>query len=98
MAPSCKRHLPSDERRRVLGRKKVEDRRLRRELRQHVGVVFQNPEHQFLAPTIEEELAISLESNRERMDEVMEQFSLHRWRDIPIHHLSLGQKNGYRLR
>lgn len=72
--------------------KKVEDRRLRRELRQHVGVVFQNPEHQFLAPTIEEELAISLESNRERMDEVMEQFSLHRWRDIPIHHLSLGQK------
>ncbi|MCL6616566.1 MAG: energy-coupling factor ABC transporter ATP-binding protein [Anoxybacillus ayderensis] len=72
--------------------KKVEDRRLRRELRQHVGVIFQNPEHQFLAPTIEEELAISLQSNRERMDEVMEQFSLHRWRDIPIHHLSLGQK------
>ncbi|GAC90164.1 cobalt ABC transporter ATPase [Anoxybacillus flavithermus NBRC 109594] len=68
--------------------KKVENRRLR----QHVGVVFQNPEHQFLAPTIEEELAISLEGNREQIERVMRQFSLEKWRDMPIHHLSLGQK------
>ncbi|WP_461201032.1 energy-coupling factor ABC transporter ATP-binding protein [Anoxybacillus sp. TBDG-1] len=70
-----------------------EERKVNRDcLRKHVGVVFQNPEHQFLAPTIDEELALSLQANREQMEHVIEQFSLHQWRDIPIHHLSLGQK------
>ncbi len=71
---------------------KVADRQQWRDLRKHVGVVFQNPEHQFLAPMIEEELALSLEGNHEQMAQIMKQFSLEKWRDIPIHHLSLGQK------
>ncbi|ASA96612.1 MULTISPECIES: energy-coupling factor ABC transporter ATP-binding protein [Anoxybacillus] len=69
-----------------------EGKRVKEHLRQHVGVVFQNPEHQFLAPTIEEELALSLQGNSERIERAIKTFSLAEWRDVPIHHLSLGQK------
>ncbi|MBA2875917.1 energy-coupling factor ABC transporter ATP-binding protein [Thermaerobacillus caldiproteolyticus] len=67
--------------------------------RQEVGIVFQNPEHQLIAPTITEELAFGLHNLRveksvinQLLQETMDDFSLHKWRDKPIHHLSLGQK------
>ncbi|WP_366941352.1 ATP-binding cassette domain-containing protein [uncultured Microbacterium sp.] len=54
-----------------------------RQLSSHVGFVFQNPEHQFIAATVREELAFGLKLQRvdraevdQRVDEMLDRFGL----------------------
>jgi cobalt/nickel transport system ATP-binding protein len=67
--------------------------------RREVGIVFQNPEHQLVAPLVRDELAFGLHHlgmKKSEMDELIEkaldEFGLRSWLDKPVHHLSLGQK------
>ncbi|MCP9825570.1 energy-coupling factor ABC transporter ATP-binding protein [Synechococcus sp. EJ6-Ellesmere] len=69
------------------------------ELRQRIGLVFQNPEHQLVATTVAEDLAYGLvnlgleESEiRHRIETVAEWFDLGDLLNQPVHRLSLGQK------
>ena len=68
-------------------------------VRDRVGLVFQNPDHQMIAPTVEEELALGLELRgigvpdiRARVEEVLRQFDLLDMRDRSPESLSGGQK------
>jgi cobalt/nickel transport system ATP-binding protein len=68
-------------------------------LRQRVGLVFQNPEHQLVATTVAEDLSYGLvnlgleESEiRRRIQSVIDSFDLGDLLDRPVHMLSLGQK------
>ncbi|MGP9077104.1 MULTISPECIES: energy-coupling factor ABC transporter ATP-binding protein [Geobacillus] len=67
--------------------------------RREVGIVFQNPEHQILAPLVRDELAISLvhagidrEKMREALAAITAEYHLQSWLDRPTHQFSLGQK------
>jgi len=70
-----------------------------RRLRQQVGLVFQNPEEQLVAATVEEDLSFGL-CNLGRPDEEIERrvqhtlaaFQLAELADCPVNALSLGQK------
>lgn len=70
-----------------------------RELSAHVGFVFQNPEHQFIAPTVREELAHGLRLQRRDpaeidrlVDEMLERFGLRYRADEHPFLLSGGEK------
>lgn len=63
-----------------------------------VGMVFQNPEDQIAAATVEREIAFGLENIRlprnemiERVDEALKQYGLESYRHHPPHKLSGGQ-------
>jgi len=68
-------------------------------LRQKVGLVFQDPEQQLVALTVEEDLSYGLcnlglsdaEVNQ-RVSEAIAHFNLSELATRPVHHLSLGQK------
>lgn len=69
------------------------------ELMQNVGYVFQNPEHQFLCDTVEEELAYGLkklgwseEEWKHRVDTLLQIFGLRKQRNNNPFSLSQGQK------
>jgi cobalt/nickel transport system ATP-binding protein len=69
------------------------------QLRQLVGLVFQNPEHQLVATTVAEDLSyglvnLGLEEGeiRRRIKRVVDRFDLGDLLDRPVHMLSLGQK------
>ncbi len=71
----------------------------RKQLPGLVGFIFQNPDHQIIFPTVEEELAFGLEqmgwSKKQARDRVVRFMDLHgvqEWRDRPVHDLSEGQK------
>ena len=75
------------------------DRKSLMQLRQQIGLVFQNPEHQLVASTVEEDISYGLynlglaEPDIARMvQEAIEQFNLTELANQPIHNLSLGQK------
>ncbi|MEG3899348.1 MULTISPECIES: ABC transporter ATP-binding protein [unclassified Microcoleus] len=75
------------------------DRKSLMQLRQQIGLVFQNPEHQLVASTVEEDISYGLynlglaEPDIARMvQEAIEQFDLSELACEPIHNLSLGQK------
>ena len=75
------------------------DRKSLTKLRQQIGLVFQNPEHQLVASTVEEDISYGLynlglaEPEVARMvQEAIEQFDLTELANQPIHNLSLGQK------
>jgi len=75
------------------------DRKSLTKLRQQIGLVFQNPEHQLVASTVEEDISYGLynlglpEPEVARMvQEAIEQFDLAELANQPIHNLSLGQK------
>ncbi|WP_232695653.1 energy-coupling factor ABC transporter ATP-binding protein [Brevibacillus daliensis] len=75
------------------------DRKCLRELRQKVGLVMQDPEHQLLAATVAEDLSYGLcnkgltdDMTRKVVAEIAEQFGLTSLLDKPLHQLSLGQK------
>ncbi|MCW6036357.1 energy-coupling factor ABC transporter ATP-binding protein [Spirulina subsalsa FACHB-351] len=75
------------------------DHRALNQLRQKVGFVFQNPEHQLVATTVEEDLSYGLFNFgysegevRDRVQQTLVDFDLVELADTPIHHLSLGQK------
>ncbi|HCV29206.1 MAG TPA: cobalt ABC transporter ATP-binding protein [Microcoleaceae bacterium UBA9251] len=75
------------------------DRKSLMQLRQQIGLVFQNPEHQLVASTVEEDISYGLynlgltEPEVAKMvQEAIEQFDLTELANQPIHNLSLGQK------
>ncbi len=69
------------------------------DLRQQVGLVFQNPEQQLIASTVEEDisyglcnLGLSEAVIAQRVQQVLKQFELTSFATKPVHQLSLGQK------
>lgn len=69
------------------------------QLRQKVGMVFQNPDNQIVATVVEEDVAFALENlgvepavMRGRVDEAMKLAGIYQYRDKAPHHLSGGQK------
>ena len=76
---------------------KEEDRLL--EIRQKVGMVFQNPDNQIVATVVEEDVAFALENMgvptdeiRRRIDEAMTAAGIIKYKDKAPHNLSGGQK------
>ncbi|MBV8884076.1 MAG: ABC transporter ATP-binding protein [Chroococcidiopsidaceae cyanobacterium CP_BM_RX_35] len=68
-------------------------------LRQQVGLVFQDPEQQLVASTVEEDISYGLcnlrlpdAEVRERVRQTLRSFELTTLAEKPVHHLSLGQK------
>ncbi len=75
------------------------DRSSLAKLRQQVGLVFQNPEHQLVASTVEEDISYGLYNLgipeaeiQARVQRAIAQFHLTELAQQPIHNLSLGQK------
>ncbi|MDR0918862.1 MAG: energy-coupling factor transporter ATPase [Oscillospiraceae bacterium] len=69
------------------------------ELRQTVGLVFQNPDNQIVATIVEEDVAFALENlgvpteeMRERVDIALKAVDMYKYRDHAPHRLSGGQK------
>lgn len=69
------------------------------DIRRKVGLVLQDPEHQFVAATVEEDISYGLcnvglpeAAIRRRVAEILERFGLLGLAQTPLHHLSLGQK------
>ncbi|WP_380701250.1 energy-coupling factor transporter ATPase [Salinithrix halophila] len=69
------------------------------EIRQRVGMVFQNPDNQIVATTVRDDIAFGLENRgmpREemipRIEEVIAEVGLDGLEETPPHHLSGGQK------
>ncbi|MBE7379967.1 MAG: ABC transporter ATP-binding protein [Leptolyngbya sp. SIO1E4] len=74
-------------------------RRALNQLRQQVGLVFQDPEQQLVATTVEEDLSYGLcnlglsdAEIAERVQQTLHRFDLLDLADAPVNHLSLGQK------
>ncbi len=68
-------------------------------LRQRIGLVFQNPEHQLVATTVAEDLSYGLvnmglgdDEIRSRIQTIANSFNLGNLLDRQVHSLSLGQK------
>lgn len=77
----------------------LETRSHAKTIRRWVGFVFQNPDHQIILPTVEEDLAFGLRSlkltpqeRQQRIDAALAQYGLSDLRDQPAHLLSGGQK------
>jgi cobalt/nickel transport system ATP-binding protein len=75
------------------------DRKSLNRLRQQVGLVFQDPEQQLVAGTVEEDLSYGLcnlglpePEIRRRVQRALENFDLRDLADTPVNYLSLGQK------
>jgi len=75
------------------------DEQYRQKIRQTVGLVFQNPENQFVAETVTAETAFGLENLgippaeiRRRVREALDRFDLGHLAGTPPHRLSGGQK------
>lgn len=70
-----------------------------REIRRNVGMVFQHPDNQMVAPTVEREIAFGLENlgvprdeMHARVEEMLERFALRIYRNHAPHQLSGGEK------
>lgn len=68
-------------------------------IRQHVGMVFQNPDNQIVATIVEEDVAFALENMgvepkeiRRRVDEALKTVGMYEYREHAPHKLSGGQK------
>ncbi|MDZ7970791.1 MAG: ABC transporter ATP-binding protein [Nostoc sp. DedSLP03] len=68
-------------------------------LRQKVGLVFQDPEQQLVASTVEEDISYGLcnlglpePEIKVRVEQALVEFELTALAERPVHHLSLGQK------
>ena len=69
------------------------------EIRQHVGMVFQNPDNQIVATIVEEDVAFALENIgvdpaeiRRRVDDALKTVGMYDYREHAPHQLSGGQK------
>ena len=69
------------------------------DIRQNVGMVFQNPDNQLVATIVEEDVAFALENMgvepieiRRRVDEALKTVGMYEYRDHAPHKLSGGQK------
>lgn len=65
----------------------------------NVGILFQNPDHQIIFPTVEEEIAFGLTQMRQKPAEVtanvaaiLDRFGRAHWAKAAIHQLSQGQR------
>ncbi|WP_193199317.1 energy-coupling factor ABC transporter ATP-binding protein [Nostoc sp. MG11] len=75
------------------------DRQSLMKLRQQVGLVFQDPEQQLVASTVEEDISYGLcnlglptGEIKQRVEQALVEFGLTELAERPVHHLSLGQK------
>jgi cobalt/nickel transport system ATP-binding protein len=75
------------------------DRSSLTKLRQKVGLIFQDPEQQLVASTVEEDISYGLcnlglpeKEIQQRVEEALVEFGLNELAERPVHHLSLGQK------
>jgi cobalt/nickel transport system ATP-binding protein len=75
------------------------DRQSLIKLRQKVGLVFQDPEQQLVASTVEEDisyglcnLGLPIGEIKQRVEQALIEFELTELAQRPVHHLSLGQK------
>ncbi|MBG1243670.1 energy-coupling factor ABC transporter ATP-binding protein [Nostoc sp. NZL] len=75
------------------------DRQSLIKLRQQVGLVFQDPEQQLVASTVEEDISYGLcnlglptGEIKQRVEQALVEFGLTELAQRPVHHLSLGQK------
>ncbi|MCV3213058.1 energy-coupling factor ABC transporter ATP-binding protein [Plectonema radiosum NIES-515] len=75
------------------------DRKYLLQLRQKVGLIFQDPEQQLVASTVEEDISYGLCNLglpeieiKQRVEQALEEFGLTTLAERPVHHLSLGQK------
>ncbi|MBH8555426.1 ABC transporter ATP-binding protein [Nostocaceae cyanobacterium CENA357] len=75
------------------------DRKSLIELRQKVGLIFQDPEQQLVASTVEEDISYGLcnlglpqVEIQQRVEQALVEFGLTELAERPVHHLSLGQK------
>lgn len=75
------------------------DRNSLMQLRQNVGLVFQDPEQQLVASTVEEDISYGLcnlglpvTEIQQRVEQALREFGLNELAQRPVHHLSLGQK------
>jgi biotin transport system ATP-binding protein len=71
----------------------------RKDMPAHVGFVFQNPDHQILFPTVEEELAFALleqgmstDDAKRCVQQTLQENGCHDWAMRSVHELSEGQK------
>ncbi|MCJ7843081.1 energy-coupling factor ABC transporter ATP-binding protein [Lederbergia sp. NSJ-179] len=69
------------------------------DIRKQVGMVFQNPDNQFVGSTVQDDVAFGLENNgvpfvemKERVQNALERVSMETFLDQEPHHLSGGQK------
>ncbi|MBQ4050448.1 MAG: energy-coupling factor transporter ATPase [Oscillospiraceae bacterium] len=69
------------------------------DIRQQVGMVFQNPDNQIVATIVEEDVAFALENLgvepseiRRRVDEALREVDMYKYREHAPHQLSGGQK------
>lgn len=76
---------------------KLEDKHF--DIRQRVGMVFQNPDNQLVATVVEEDVAFALENlgvepkeMRKRVDEALKAVDMYEYREHAPHQLSGGQK------
>jgi cobalt/nickel transport system ATP-binding protein len=75
------------------------DRETLKKLRQKVGLIFQDPEQQIVASTVEEDISYGLCNLglpeieiKQKVGQALIEFSLTELAKRPVHHLSLGQK------
>jgi energy-coupling factor transport system ATP-binding protein len=75
------------------------DEQARREIRENVGMIFQNPDSQIIATIVEDDVAWSLAMRglpvnviRERVDQMLEAVGITHLRKLPPHRLSGGQR------
>jgi cobalt/nickel transport system ATP-binding protein len=75
------------------------DRKSLLQLRQKVGLIFQDPEQQLVASTVEEDISYGLcnlglpeTEIKQRVEQALDEFGLTALAERPVHHLSLGQK------
>lgn len=75
------------------------DRKSLMQLRQKVGLIFQDPEQQLVASTVEEDISYGLcnlglpeVEIQARVEQALVEFGLTEFAQRPVHHLSLGQK------
>ncbi|MBF2067561.1 MAG: ABC transporter ATP-binding protein [Calothrix sp. C42_A2020_038] len=69
------------------------------QLRQKIGLIFQDPEQQLVASTVEEDISYGLCNLglpeleiKARVEQALEEFDLVELAQTPVHHMSLGQK------
>jgi len=83
----------------VDGEKLKYDKKSLLKVRQKVGIVFQNPDDQLFAPTVEEDVAfgplnigLSQEETKKRVTDALSRVGMEGFEKKPPHHLSGGQK------
>ena len=81
------------------GKKMEYDKKSLLEVRQKVGIVFQDPNDQLFAPTVKEDVAfgpmnlgLSYEEVEKRVNEALELVGMEKFKDKTPHHLSGGQQ------